>query len=330
MLETMEEAIRNFPKQFAWEPKIENEDLLHTYSKFVVAGMGGSSLAGDLMKVWNPLLDLTVHRDYGLPETCLPSGMVAEADLNRTLVIASSYSGNTEETLNALDTAIEFGLAVAVIAAGGKLLAKAKELGLPYVELPADGIQPRMATGFSLRALLALLGMDEALKEITSLTKLNIKPFEIAGKKLAGKLSGKIPVIYSSRANLPVAYNWKIKFNETAKIPAFANRFPELNHNEMTGFDSAPKAKTLSEKFHFIFLRDSEDHERIQKRMEITAKLYRDRGLPVEEIEMTGGNVWEKIFSSTLLADWSAYYLAAAYGADPDAVPLVEEFKKML
>ncbi len=319
----MDDAIRNFPKQFAWEPKIENEDLLHQYSKFVVAGMGGSSLAGDLMKVWNPLLDLTVHRDYGLPE-------IAEVDLSRTLVIASSYSGNTEETLNALDTAIEFGLAVAVVAAGGKLLEKAKELGLPYVELPADGIQPRMATGFSLKAILALLGMDEALQEVATLTKLNVKPFELAGKKLAGKLTGKLPVIYSSRANLPIAYNWKIKFNETAKIPAFANRFPELNHNEMTGFDSTPTAKSLSEKFHFIFLRDPEDHPRISKRMEVTAKLYRDRGLPVEEIDLGGSNVWEKIFSSTLLADWTAYYLAEAYGADPDKVPLVEEFKKML
>src|SRR3989344_1794631 len=125
----MKEAIKNFPKQFAWVPKIENEDQLQKYSKFVVAGMGGSSLAGDLMKVWNPLPDLTVHRGYGLPETCLPSGMVVAAGLSHALVIASSYSGNTEETLSALDTAIEFGLAVAVVAAGGKLLDKAKELG---------------------------------------------------------------------------------------------------------------------------------------------------------------------------------------------------------
>ncbi len=285
--------------------------------------MGGSSLAGDLMKVWNPLLDLTIHRDYGLPE-------IAEVDLSRTLVIASSYSGNTEETLNALDTAIEFGLAIAVVAAGGKLLAKAKELGLPYVQLPADGIQPRMATGFSVKALLALLGMAEALQEVKSLTKLNVKPFEGAGKRLAAELNGKVPMIYSSRVNMPIAYNWKIKFNETAKIPAFANRFPELNHNEMTGFDTTSKSKKLSEDFHFIFLRDPEDHERIQKRMEATAKLYRDRGLPVEEIEMAGGNVWEKIFSSTLLADWTALSLAEVYGADPENVPPVEEFKKML
>lgn len=319
----MREAIKNFPKQFSWEPKVENESLLHQYSKFVVSGMGGSSLAGDLMKVWNPLLDLVIHRDYGLPE-------ISEADLSRTLVIASSYSGNTEETLSALDTAIEFGLAVAVVAAGGKLLAKAKELGLPYVELPAGGIQPRMATGFSIKAILALLGMDEALSEIASLAKLNTKPFEVAGKKLAEKLLGKVPVIYSSRVNIPVAYNWKIKFNETAKIPAFANRFPELNHNEMTGFDRVPTTRGLSENFHFVFLRDSEDHPRIGKRMEVTAKLYRDRGFAVEEIELSGGNVWEKIFSSTLLADWTAYFLAEAYGVDPEKVPLVEEFKKML
>lgn len=319
----MEQAIKDFPKQFSWEPKIENEDQLLKYSRFVVAGMGGSSLAGDLLKVAIPILDITVHRDYGLPD-------FPDKDWDQTLVIASSYSGNTEETLDALDEALKNGVAVAVIAAGGKLLEKAKKLGLPYVELPNTGVQPRMAAGFSMKALLAILGMDEALKEISGLADLDAGRDEKAGVALAKKLSGKAPVIYASRRNFPIANNWKIKFNETGKTPAFANFFSELNHNEMTGFDSVPESKKLSQNFHFIFLKDKEDHPRHQKRMEITAKLYRDRGLEVEEVELSGRSVWEKIFTSTLLADWTALSLANIYGADPENVPLVEEFKKML
>ncbi len=319
----MDEAIKNFSKQFSWEPKIENEDQLLKYSKFVVAGMGGSSLAGDLLKVAVPILDMLVHRDYGLPD--LP-----DKDWDQTLVIASSYSGNTEETLDALDVALKNGVATAVIAAGGKLLEKAKNLGLPYIELQNTGVQPRMATGFSMKALLAILGMDEALKEISGLADLDSGLDEKAGAMLAKKLAGTVPVIYASRKNYPIAHNWKIKFNETGKTPAFDNYFSELNHNEMTGFDSVEASKKLSQNFHFIFLKDKEDHPRHQKRMEVTAKLYRDRGLEVEEVELSGRNVWERIFSSTLLADWTALSLAGIYGADPENVPLVEEFKKLI
>ncbi|TSC83185.1 MAG: glucose/mannose-6-phosphate isomerase, partial [Parcubacteria group bacterium Gr01-1014_19] len=305
-------------------PKIENEDQLQKYSKFIVAGMGGSSLAADLLKVYDPILDLVVHRDYGLPE-------VADVDLDRTLLIASSYSGNTEETLSALDTAIEFGVAVVIIATGGKLLAKAKELGLPYVQLPETGIQPRMATGFSIKALLAVLGMDEASKEISVLAEsLDMKSAKKDGEQLAKKLAGKVPVIYSSRPNFPVAYNWKIKFNETGKIPAFANCFPELNHNEMTGFDSVPASENIIKNFHFIFLMDSEDHPRHQKRMEVTSRLYEKKGMAVDRLMLKGEGMWEKIFASTIIADWAAYSIAQANGADPENVPMIEEFKKML
>ncbi|MEK7654440.1 MAG: bifunctional phosphoglucose/phosphomannose isomerase [Patescibacteria group bacterium] len=327
----MQKVIEDFPKQFSWEPKIENEDQLQKYSKFIVAGMGGSSLAADLLKVYDPILDLVVHRDYGLPEACLPLGTVANTHLDQTLLIASSYSGNTEETLSALDTAIEFGVAVVIIATGGKLLAKAKELGLPYVQLPETGIQPRMATGFSIKALLAVLGMEEAAREISLLAKsLDMKAAQKDGEQLAKKLAGKVPVIYASRPNFPVAYNWKIKFNETGKIPAFANYFPELNHNEMTGFDFVPASEKISQNFHFIFLLDSEDHPRHQKRMEVTARLYEKKGLAVERLMLKGGGMWEKIFSNTLIADWAAYATAQSNNADPENVPMIEEFKKLI
>jgi len=153
---------------------------------------------------------------------------------------------------------------------------------------------------------------------------------ENSGRELAEKIKGKIPVIYSSSQNSAIAYNWKIKFNETGKIPAFYNVFPELNHNEMTGFDVKEPTKPLSEKFYFIFLKDEADHPKVIKRMDITKKLYGDRGLSAEMISLDGGNILEKMFSSLLLADWTAYYTAVQYGADPEQVPMVEEFKKLI
>ena len=139
-----------------------------------------------------------------------------------------------------------------------------------------------------------------------------------------------MPIIYSSFKNGSLAQNWKIKFNETTKISAFCNVFPELNHNEMTGFDLVDKTKHLSDKFHFIFMRDSKDNPRIIKRMEITKKLFEDRGFGVEYVDISGENVWHKIFSTLLVADWTSFHLAKHYGTAPEQVPMVEEFKKLI
>ncbi len=159
-----------------------------------------------------------------------------------------------------------------------------------------------------------------------------LKPldYEDQGRALAQKLHDKIPIIYASSRNQALARNWKIKFNETGKIPAFCNVLPELNHNEMTGFDATPATKQLSSLFHFIFLKDAEDHPRIIKRMETLKKLYNDRGLAVETIELNRQEIFHKIFSCLVLADWTAYYLAKSYGVEPEQVPMVEEFKRLI
>jgi glucose/mannose-6-phosphate isomerase len=139
-----------------------------------------------------------------------------------------------------------------------------------------------------------------------------------------------VPIIYASEKNRALAYNWKIKFNETAKIPAFCNVFPELNHNEMTGFDAKTATQFLSDKFYFIFLRDFVDHPGIFKRMALTGELFKKRGFNVEILDFGGENQWLKIFSTLLIADWAAYFTALNYGADPESVPMVEEFKKLM
>ncbi len=318
----MEEAIRNFHTQFLFRPVVENAGKLSRAKKFVVGGMGGSHLAAGLIARLRPSLDLAIHRDYGLPT--LP-------DAHERLYIASSYSGNTEETIDFAKTAVKKGYDVAVVAVGGKLLEFARKKKLPYVVLPDTGVQPRSALGFSLLALLALMREKRLLADCGPLAKiLSPDACEGEGKKLAKRLFSSVPIIYASSRNREVAYNWKIKFNETGKIPAFYNVFPELNHNEMTGFDAVPKTKGLSDRFHFIFLTDSDDHPKIRQRMTVCRTLYEDRGLPVTEVPLEGRSPLEKIFTSLLVADWTALHTARLYGAEAEQVPMVEEFKRLI
>ncbi len=319
----MEDAIRNFPKQFSWKPEIVHEDKLRAFGQVVVGGMGGSHLAADILTALEVDIPISVHRNYGLPS-------YTEAQRNETLYIASSYSGNTEETIDFAKNAFENDLNLAVIAVSGKLIEFARENKIPHIILPNTGIQPRSALGFSIISLVTLLGNKKLLGELADLQNLSAEALEKEGEKFAKKLSGFVPVIYASEKNASVAYNWKIKFNETGKIPAFSNVFPELNHNEMTGFDHVPKNEKLGQKFVFIFLADDSDHPQIRKRFEVTKRLYEDRGFEVHVVAMVGATRSKKIFSSLLLADWTACLTARNYGADPEQVPMVEEFKRLI
>ena len=320
----MDEAIINFPAQFAYEPEIENEAKLKACDSFILAGMGGSHLAAGILKTVLADLDLSIHRDYGLPE-------INKKKQKHELLIAASYSGNTEEVVDFMEKAIENKLNIAAVATGGKLLDIAEQNEIPFIKLPDTGIQPRSALGYATKAIAKLINNGELMDKFRQLKeKIDVKKNQEEGKKLAANLIGKIPVIYSSLKNESVSYNWKIKFNETGKIPAFYNVFPELNHNEMIGFDWNEKSKDLSAKFHFIFLKDSGDHPRIARRMDVCEKLFESKGFPVTAITMFGEEILDKIFNSLVLADWTAYYIALQNGADPEQVPMVEEFKKML
>ncbi len=325
--------IKNFSKQFAWEPQVENVEKLSGYKKFIVAGMGGSHLAADLIQTWRPDFDVIVWSNYGLPPLSLK-------ELKERLIIASSYSGNTEETIDAFEMAIKKKLNVAAVASGGKLITMAHMLKVPHIVVPSH-MQPRMALGYSLKAILKIMGEKKALADLSELAEtFHPSRREQEGKKLARRLRGNVPVIYASFRNRAIAYNWKIKFNETGKIPAFCNVLPEANHNEMTGFsarggpasggDAKRSTARLSRNFHFIFLTDKEDGPRIAKRMSVMRKIFAKRGFKSEILPLRGGNVWEKIFSSLSLADWTAYYTAKLYGVEPEEVPMVEEFKKLI
>ena len=319
----MEKALKNFHEQFDYRPEVENGEKLKKYDKFIVIGMGGSALSAGLLKTAYPNLNLLVHKTYGLPP-------VHHEDKSKTLVIASSYSGNTEETLDGFNEAISQKIDVAAIAANGKLMELARKEKVPFVQIPDTGIEPRLATGFSLNSILSLVDGSESGKLDGLVKSLDSQLEEIKAKAIIEKIKGKVPVIYSSARNEAIAYNWKIAFNESGKIPAFHNVFPELNHNEMNSYESIESTKVLGEKFHFIFLKDQTDHPRIIKRMEVCKKIYEDLGYKVEIIELEGSFVWHKIFSSILLAGWVALYLSRYYGTEPEKVPMIENFKKLI
>jgi len=319
----MRDVIMEFAKQFYYAPTVERPSQ-KKYHHIIVAGMGGSHLSADLLKGYDQTLPLTIHRDYGVP-------YVAPEKRKSTLLIASSYSGNTEETLDAFQEAGRQGMGRAALSIGGKLQRLARAARVPYVQMPDTGIQPRSALGFSILALAALMGRNDIVDDFSLLVK-TLKPaaHEKKGRELARILKGFVPIIYSSRANESIAYNWKIKFNETGKIPAFYNVLPELNHNEMTGFDIQQSTEKLSKKFMVVFLRDDDDHARITKRMNVLERLYEKRGLHCVRIATRGRTRPEKIFLSLIFADWVAYYTAEQYGLESEQVPMVEEFKKMI
>lgn len=277
------------------------------FEKFIVCGMGGSALAAGLWRVAKPELDLLIHRDYGLPR-------VPEYFLRESLIILSSYSGNTAEVLDTARLALEAGLKLAVITSGGKLLDWAKQNNVPFTLLPA-GYEPRLALEPACGALGALLEQEQAP------ARSGIAPLSYHG--LATDLANKIPIIYSSSRNFPLAYHWKISLNETGKIPAFCNALPEQNHNELeSNFD---------EKFAFIFLRDESDDARISKRFEILERMYHEKNLFVQKVELQNTRAWEKIWQSVTLAEQTALALANQRGiTNPEKTEKIVTFKKRL
>ena len=318
-----EESIKGFMGQLAWEPTVEYNFELRAFLHVVVGGMGGSHLAADLLSLYKLPYNIHVHSDYGLPD--LPEYMLKD-----TLFIASSYSGNTEETLDFAEAAHKAGRNLAIIASGGKLLQFARAHHVPHVVMPSEGIQPRAALGYSLLAHAAILREQkivEDLRDIALTTKsINYKK---DGDAVAKKMVGFIPVIYSSKKNESLAYIWKVNFNETAKIPAFVNTFPELNHNELNAFGGAGEKKYKS-LFKFIFIRDETDHPRIQKRMDATKEVYAMQGLEVLDTKLSGITTAQIIVRNMLVSEWASLSLAGALKADPDTVPVIEDFKKKI
>jgi glucose/mannose-6-phosphate isomerase len=304
------------------------------FTSLTVSGMGGSALPIDVLRTFladiadrqgTPAVPLYQHRGYRLGA----AGLVPD-----TLHVLSSYSGNTEETLASFqEVVVEQGLPAIGLSAGGRLALLCKEHGVPHITLPTPGehFQPRMGTGYFLGALLSILSQEGLIpdeeKAVLQATK-NVRDamprLETAGRELAAKLSGKTPVVYASERFRSIAMIGKIKINENAKTPAFYNVFPEMNHNEMVGF-TLPQGP-----FFALMFRDPADHERNRKRYPLTLELLKAHGVDGAILDMEGDDVYNKVFMSLALLDFSAYFLALSYGQDPTPVDMVEALKAKL
>lgn len=321
------EAIKNYPNQFIRALEFcKDIKIKKNFENIIICGMGGSALPADMvisyLKSKNINFPIIINRTYNLPiETS-----------KQSLIIASSYSGNTEETISCLQEALKKKLKIIGISKGGEIEKICFKYNIPHIKYPDDGssFQPRCATGYSFTSFTMILSALKIVKgfsqEIEKLIKFLKKiRLENNGKNLAKKIKGKIPIIYTSDFfKDSVARIFKIKFNENSKTQSFFNYFPELNHNEMVGFTN------LIGKYYIIILQDPEDHPRIIKRMKITQDLFSQKGIETEIIKMRGKTVLEKIFSTSVLADWTSYYLALANKQDPTPVDMVEDFKDKL
>jgi glucose/mannose-6-phosphate isomerase len=289
--------------------------------KIIISGMGGSALPGEMLKSYlykEFKIPIMINRNYDLPEY---------AD-QKTLVIVSSYSGNTEETIESFRKANRKGCPIVVIAYGGKLVDMAKKYDKLLIRLP-KALQPRLAYGYSFFAILKIFqnsgfvkNQDAEVNKLIDALRRDI--YKKKGEALAEKLIGKIPLIYASEKLFAIAYKWKINFNENSKMHAFCNFFPELNHNEMVGYTK------LNGNYYVIIIKDDYDEAQIKKRMQITKKIMQKASCPVIDIELTGTSELVKLFSTIYLGDWTSYFLAIKNETDPTPVDLVEDFKKEL
>lgn len=324
--ENMAEVISRLPLQFTAAFNEVKIKISSDTKKIVFCGMGGSAFPANLLKTFLSVtgadfnLPIKINRDYALPR---------QID-NSWCGIFSSYSGNTEETLSALNEAEKRGLKqIIIFAHAGKLKQVAEEKNYLFVEIP-NTLQPRLSYGYMVGALIKVLTNSNLLQldfakineDLESCATLTPK-LEEQGKALAESIKGKIPIVYASNVWKYVAMVWKINFNENAKTQSFWNCFPELNHNEMVGFTN------LVADYKIILLKDSADNERMQKRFEVFKQILGSK-LDIEIIEMPGETPFAKMISTLLLGQWASYHLALSYGIDPSPVDLVEDFKKKL
>jgi len=299
----------------------------------IVAGMGGSGIGGDLLKDWarNQIaVPIEVNREYELP---------AYAG-KKTLVLITSYSGDTEESLSAFLDASRRKCMIFCVTSGGALLENAERLKIPHLRVPV-GMPPRAALPYLFVPLLICMekmglvsGASEELSEafqlLQKISKDNApeKPtIENFSKALALNVGQTSPVVYGFGSYRSVAMRFKQQFNENSKVPAKWEVFSELNHNEIVGWERAGK---LEKCFSAIFLRDREEPTAIQSRIEITRELVEQAGVGVMEVQAQGKSRLARMLSLVCIGDFTSVYLAVLHGVDPTPVKTISYLKDTL
>jgi len=304
-------------------------------SNIVFAGVGGSSIGADIVKLYlqrELKMPVIVPRNYTLPD------FVGKD----TLLFCSSYSGNTEETLSSFEDALKRGARIITIGSGGRLKELSIKNGLKHIEVPS-GFPPRAAVGYmsiSVLSVLAKMGFikdkgAEVAQVWSALKELRDKEIGIdvasdknISKQLAGAVFGKFCVMYgTSDTTEVVATRWRSQFAENSKALASSHVFPEMNHNEIVGWEF-PK-ETLKD-FKVIMLRDKDDHPRTKNRIDISRTIIERSGARILEVERKGSRFLARLFSLIYIGDFVSFYLAILNGVDPTPVKQVDYLKAQM
>jgi len=297
----------------------------------VVAGMGGSAIGGALARAAlgdRASRPIVIARGYALPAWTTPDATV----------LCVSYSGDTEETLAIYEAAGALGARRIVATTGGELARAARADGTTVIPLPG-GFQPRAAVAYQLVIALEVAGLCGAGERLHAEIDVAAAHAEVLAarwspdaddgclpKQLARGLHGTVPLIAGAGLTAPIAYRWKTQINENVKAPSFAGELPELDHNEIAGWEGAAELGNFSA----VFLDDSDLHPRIRQRIELTRALIANRGAPTYRVDSVGESRIERLLSLVLLGDLVSLYLAVLRGVDPSPVGPIEHLKEAL
>ena len=335
--EGMLARIKELPMQCrqAWQAAM-NFKLPADYAgvdKVIILGMGGSAIGGDLVRSLvqsEAKIPVIVHRDYGLP---------AFVD-DKTLVIASSYSGNTEETLSGFEPALKTKAKKLAMTTGGKVQELAEANNIPVFKIEYKA-QPRAALGFSFLPTLGVLQKLGFLKDKSADVTESVQVLELLSarldekspltgnpaKQLAQRLYGCLTVIYGAGIAAEAAHRWKTQINENGKAWAFYEVFPELNHNATVGYPFPPE---IAQKIRVILLRSPLFNERVKLRYDVTCELLKRAGVAYEFVDSEGKSALSQMMSLVMMGDFSSYYLAILYRVDPSPVDVISYLKDRL
>ncbi len=325
----MLELIKKLPDEIEEALMFDLPDFSNV-ENIIFGGMGGSGISGDLVAsfFFDSKLPLFSVHDYRLP------GFAGED----TLVIVTSYSGNTEEALSIYSDARNRGCKILAISSNGKLQEMAEADGVPFVKIP-EGFPPRTALGWlfvpSFLTVAKIVNGDEGkyrdeLKKVAEYLRNLQQKFEdidSMAHDLANKFYLRIPVIYSSTRFYPTIFRWKTQINENAKAFAHVAELPEMDHNEITGLI---EPEDLVEYLWVVFIEDQDDNDRVKIRIKETEELIRDSVMGTTIVKTQGESLLERLFYIIYLGDYISYFLAINYNQDPIAIPRIDELKRRL
>jgi glucose/mannose-6-phosphate isomerase len=316
---------------FAWNNKFKINGVdINDIENIVISGLGGSAISGDLIKNFlnsELSIPILINRNYYLPKF---------AGKN-TLFLASSYSGNTEETISALQQAIKAKCKLICVSTGGEVEKIAKKNKISFIKLQ-KGFQPRYALGLSFFTLLKLfesLKLIKSQEEVVKSIRNNWKKFGVVYSKegneaynIAESLIGFIPIIYSvSDSTNSVGYRFKSQLNENSKAHAFTHEVPEMNHNEIIGWETY-KEKQIQAKI--IYINDSSYHSQIKKRLKVLTDIFSKSNVDIINLKSNSKQSKVRLLDLIYLVDWISYYLGVLRGYDPSEIDNIHYLKKKL